>query len=89
MTRKLLPFEHELIATLGISKDEYLEFVALYEKPDFKGQPTADVGVVALVLTIVGIIAQVVSALLTPQPQVPELPGIQKQEGGGQQQTRD
>jgi len=89
MTRKLLPFEHELIATLGISKDEYLEFVALYEKPDFKGQPTAEVGVVALVLTIVGIIAQVVSALLTPQPQVPELPGIQKQEGGGQQQTRD
>ena len=88
MTRKLLPFEHELIATLGISKDEYLEFVALYEKPDFKGQPTAEVGVVALVLTIVGIIAQVVSALLTPQPQVPELPGIQKQEGG-QQQTRD
>jgi hypothetical protein len=94
MTRKLLPFEHELIDILDISKDEYLEFVALQAKySDIKLGTNLDVrnevGVVALVLTIVGMIAQVVSALLTPQPQVPELPGIQKQEGGGQQQTRD
>ena len=89
MTRKLLPFEHELIDILDISKDEYLEFVALCAKPNFAGKPTATGAEVAIVLAIVGIIAQVVSALLTPQPQVPELPGIQKQEGGGQQQTRD
>ena len=94
MTRKLLPFEHELIEILDISKDEYLKFVALQAKySDIKLGTNLDVrndvGVVALVLTIVGMIAQVVSALLTPQPQAPELPGIQKQEGGGQQQTRD
>lgn len=94
MTRKLLPFEHELIEILDISKDEYLEFVALQAKySDIKLGTNLDVrndvGVVALVLTIVGIIAQVVSALIAPQPQTPELPGIQKQEGGGQQQTRD
>jgi hypothetical protein len=28
MTRKLLPYEYELIATLGVSKEEYLDFVA-------------------------------------------------------------
>jgi hypothetical protein len=28
MTRKLLPYEYELIETLGVSKEEYLDFVA-------------------------------------------------------------
>jgi hypothetical protein len=84
MTRKLLPFEHELIATLGISKDDYLEFVALYEKPNYQGNPTADFGVVAIVLTVVGILFQVAAALLAPQPKIPAV-----STGGGQPQTRD
>ena len=29
--RKLLPYEYDLIDTLGVSKEEYLEFVALQE----------------------------------------------------------
>jgi len=82
MTRKLLPFEHELIATLGISRDEYLEFVALYEKPNHEGKPTADAGTVALVLTIVGILFQVAAAIFM-QPQTPSF------ETRGQPQTRD
>jgi hypothetical protein len=86
MTRKLLPFEHELIATLGISKDDYLEFVALYEKPNYQGNPTADFGVVAIVLTVVGILFQVAAALLAPQPQAPRFAPTT---GGGQPQTRD
>ena len=28
MTRKLLPYEYELIDVLGVSKEEYLDFVA-------------------------------------------------------------
>jgi len=82
MTRKLLPFEHELIATLGISRDEYLEFVALYEKPNHEGKPTAGAGTVALVLTIVGILFQVAAAIFM-QPQTPSF------ETRGQPQTRD
>ena len=82
MTRKLLPFEHELIDTLGISKDEYLEFVALYEKSDFEGKPTAEVGTYALVLTIIGILFQVASAIFTQAPSF----DVSR---GGQPQTRD
>jgi hypothetical protein len=57
MTRKLLPYEYELIATLGVSKEEYLDFVAqqhIYEDPkegtalDMRGEATA------LVLFIIG-----------------------------------
>jgi hypothetical protein len=28
MTRKLLPYEYDLIDALGVSKEEYLDFVA-------------------------------------------------------------
>jgi hypothetical protein len=88
MTRKLLPFEHELIAALDITKDEYLEFVALYEKTDFGELPTADFGLTAIILTVVGIIFQVAAALLAPRPSLPEL-SISAREGAGQTQTRD
>ncbi len=89
MARKLLPFEHELIKTLGISKDEYLEFVALYEHPDFKGQPTAtgtEWAIALAVLSIVGTVATVVATLLS-QPQTPAFEAPRG--GGGQPQTRD
>jgi hypothetical protein len=31
MTRKLLPYEYELIDTLGVSKEEYLDFLAVQQ----------------------------------------------------------
>lgn len=74
--RKLLPYEYELIQQLGISKEEYLEFVAVqaaYNDPkqgtvfDIKNAP----GIVSLVLTIVGILFQVASVLLAPKVKPP------------------
>lgn len=67
--RKLMPYEHQLVDALGISKQEYLDFVAqqqIYSDPkegtilDIRNDPT----IVALVLVIVGTILQVVGALL-------------------------
>lgn len=80
--RKLLPYEHQLVESLGITKEEYLSFVAqqhIYSDPkegsllDIRN----DFGVVAIVLTIIGTILQVVGALLLEQPK------------GQKQQTRD
>jgi chaperonin cofactor prefoldin len=73
MTRKLLPYEYDLIDALGVSKEEYLDFVAqqhIYEDP--KEGTVLDVrnaeATVALVLTIIGILFQVASVLLAPKP---------------------
>jgi hypothetical protein len=76
MTRRLLPYEHQLITELGISKDEYLNFLqAQFDHTrlpvDKLTTPQADFGVVALVLTIVGTLAQVGAALLAPKPEIP------------------
>jgi hypothetical protein len=81
--RKLLPYEHQLIAELGISKEEYLGFVAAQfdhtRTPEEKLEiPQGDPAVVSLVITIVGALLQVASMLLMPKPG-----------GGGQAQTRD
>ena len=79
MNRRLLPYEYQLIEALGVSKVEYLEFVALqqeYKDPkagtalDIRG---SDPGTVALVLTIVGTLFQVGAALLAPKPNIPDL----------------
>jgi hypothetical protein len=74
--RKLLPYEHELIKALGISREEYLEFLAVQR--DFVTSPEeqlqelrAGVGIAALVLTIVGTLFQVASVLLAPRPSLP------------------
>jgi hypothetical protein len=73
MTRKLLPYEHQLIEQLGVSEEEYLDFLQV--QFDYTTTPTqrlekpqADFGVVALVLTIVGTLLQVASVLLAPKP---------------------
>jgi hypothetical protein len=29
MTRKLLPYEHELVAQLGVTEEEYLDFLSV------------------------------------------------------------
>ena len=87
--RKLLPYEYDLIDTLGVSKEEYLEFVALQEiYIDVKEGSALDIrndlGLTALILTIVGIIFQVVATLFL-QPKLPSF----DTPGGGQAQTRE
>lgn len=80
MTRKLLPYEHQLIDALGISKEEYLDFIAaapVYE--DAKQGTVFDIRnaeIVAITLTIIGILFQVAAALLTPRPNIPEIRGV-------------
>lgn len=73
MTRKLLPYEHELIETLKITKEEYLDFLAVQhdftrsreEKlQELRAEP------VSIILAVVGIILQAVSYLLAPKPEL-------------------
>ena len=80
MDRKLLPYEHQLIEALGVTKEEYLNFVDIqreYQDPKVGTQldvRNADGGAtVAIVLTVIGILFQVGAALLAPKPQVPSL----------------
>ncbi|CAB4148021.1 PKD domain containing protein [uncultured Caudovirales phage] len=89
MTRKLLPYEYDLIDALGITKEEYLDFVAqqhTYEDPkqgttlDVQGGPL----VTAIVLAVVGILFQVASILLAPKPKA-----FKQQQQQGTEQTRD
>jgi hypothetical protein len=89
MTRKLLPYEYDLIDALGVSKEDYLDFVAqqqIYEdvKEGTVLDARNDFGITALVLTIVGILFQAASVLLMPKPKLP-----QQQEQRGTEQTRD
>ena len=90
MTRKLLPYEYDLIDTLGVTKEEYLEFLAvqqIYVDPkegtilDIRNDPGT---IVAIVLAVIGLLAQVASILLAPKPRLPSTP-----EAFGQRQTRD
>ena len=84
MTRKLLPYEYDLIDALGVSKEDYLDFVAqqhIYE--DVKEGTLLDVRndplTTSIVLFVVGVLLQVASILLMPKPDT----------GGGTPQTRD
>lgn len=77
MTRKLLPYEHQLIDALGISEEDYLEFVAaqpIYEdcKEGTIVDARNDLGLTALIFTIVGTLLQVGAALLAPKPRAQE-----------------
>lgn len=80
--RKLLPYEHQLIESLGVTKEEYLEFVAVqreYKDPkagtelDIRCDPGTQAAV-ALTLTIIGTIFQVAAAFLF-QPDIPDTGG--------------
>jgi len=80
MKRRLLPYEHELIRTLGISEDDYLDFLSVQhdytQSPEEKLQELqGDFGVTALVLAVVGVVFQVAAVLLTQKPQIPSLAG--------------
>jgi hypothetical protein len=75
MTRRLLPYEYQLIKELGISEAEYLEFAQAqfdYSRvPADKLATPQNWEVVAIVLTVVGVLFQVGSALLAPKPELP------------------
>ena len=86
--RKLLPYEYDLIDALGVSKEDYLDFIAIQKAyKDDKERTVLDVRngpalpTVAIVLTIVGIILQVVGMLLMR----PE----EEQKTGGDAANRD
>jgi hypothetical protein len=76
MTRRLLPYEHQLIDALGITKEEYLEFVKAqfdYTRlPAEKQEEPVAWEVVAIVLTVLGTIFQVAAALTAPKPEKPK-----------------
>jgi hypothetical protein len=76
MTRKLLPYEYELIQQLGVTEDEYLDFLAVqfdYTRTPEQKLATPQNGELAvfIVLTVVGILFQVASVLLMPKPEIP------------------
>jgi hypothetical protein len=84
--RKLMPYEHQLVDALGISKQEYLDFVAqqrVYSDPkegtilDIRNDP-ATLLVISTILTVVGTILQVIGALL-----------LKEEDQKGTTQTRD
>jgi hypothetical protein len=86
--RRLLPYERALIDTLAITEEEYFRFIAYQEQyKDIKDGTIFDVrngleaGTVALILSIVGTLAQVAAALLAPKPQIdsPDAPGSRRE----------
>jgi hypothetical protein len=82
MTRKLLPYEYDLIASLGVSKEEYLDFVAQQHiHEDIKDGTLLDVRgeTTAVILFVIGVLLQAASLLLIPKPPEQE----------GSTQTRD
>ena len=87
--RKLLPYEYDLIDTLGVSKEEYLEFIALQEiYTDPKEGTVVDIRndiVTAIIYIVVGVIFNFIASALTPnKPNLPNASSI-----GGQAQTRE
>ena len=75
MTRRLLPYEYQLIEALGVTKEEYLDFLQKqvdYTKSiDEKLETPQAWEAVAIVLTVVGTLFQVAAALLAPKPETP------------------
>jgi len=75
MTRRLLPYEHQLIKELGVSEAEYLEFAqAQFDHtrlPADKLATPQNWETVAIVMTIIGVLFQVGAALLAPKPELP------------------
>lgn len=77
MTRRLLPYEHELVKALGVTEEEYVDFLAAQHDytltPEDKlKEVRADFGLTAIILTVVGVIFQVAAAVLAPRPEQPK-----------------
>lgn len=87
MTRRLLPYEHQLIEALEITEGEYLDFLQAQfdytQTPEQKLEKPVNWETVAIVLTIVGVLFQVGAALLAPRPQIPS----QKNQRGSRDQS--
>lgn len=71
--RKLLPYEYQLVEALGITKEDYLDFVAQQHIYTDVKEGTVldnrnDFAVVAFVLTVIGVLFQVAAVLLAPKP---------------------
>lgn len=86
--RRLLPYERALIDTLAITEEEYFRFIAYQEQHrDIKDGTLFDIkngaetATIALILSIVGTVAQVAAALLAPKPQIdsPDAPGSRRE----------
>jgi len=78
LSQQLLPYERDLIAQLGCTKEEYLQFKqqidwlsrerpATYDGiPEIVNEPTA------IILFVVGLVLQAASYFLTPKPDIPQ-----------------
>jgi len=71
MTRRLLPYEHQLIKELGVSEDDYIDFLSVQKDyrlseedqlKELRAEP------VSIILAVVGIVFQIVGALMAPKP---------------------
>lgn len=88
MARKLLPYEHELIKALRVTEEEYLDFLTAQidyslsqrQRIEVITSAPAVVAGVSLGLTVIGIIFQIVGALLATQPPGPKDGRRQRQE---------
>jgi hypothetical protein len=75
MSRKLLPYEHELIKALNVTEEEYLDF--LTAQVDYTQSPAERAEIVqavplptlALIFTVIGVIFQVAAALFYKPPE--------------------
>lgn len=82
MTRKLLPYEHQLVQELGVTEQEYLDFLAAqrdYSQSEEQRLEIVRAETTAIILFVVGVLLQVASALLMPKPSA----------GGGRRQPRE
>ena len=73
-SRKLLPYEHQLADALGLTKEQYLDFIAQqHVYSDVKEGTVLDArnDTTAIVLFVVGLILQAVSYFLSPSPDKP------------------
>lgn len=74
MNRKLLPYEHGLCQQLGLTEEQYFEFLAAqrdYALSEAQHRETLRADPVSIVLAVVGVIFQVASVLLAPKPETP------------------
>jgi hypothetical protein len=100
MTRKLLPYENELIAQLGVTEEEYVDFLSAqidytisneqrYATPQAGpaigaaiaaafATTSATLTTVSVALTVIGVIFQVVAALIAESPSSPKAQRTQR-----------
>lgn len=72
----LLPYERDLIASLGLSEEEYRAFAAevtrKLQNTNFQGQPVAGAALPFIITLAIGVALSAVAMLLMPKPKEPE-----------------